>query len=56
MELASNRNLDDVVYKWFTEKSSQGEPISGPILYEKAVQFNERLGGLSNFEASKQAG
>ena len=52
MKLASNTNLDDAVFKWFTQKRCQGEPISGPILYEKAVQFNEKLGGTSNFQAS----
>lgn len=52
MKLASNTNLDDAVYKWFTQKRCQGEPISSPILCEKAVQFNEKIGGTSNFEAS----
>lgn len=52
MKLASNTNLDDAVFKWFTQKRCQGEPISGPILCEKAVQFNEKLGGTSNFQAS----
>ncbi|XP_057667238.1 jerky protein homolog-like [Diorhabda carinulata] len=42
----------DAVYKWFIQKRCQGEPISGPILCEKAVQFNEKLEGPSNFEAS----
>lgn len=42
MKLASNTNLDDAVYKWFTQKRCQGKPISGPILCEKAVQFNDR--------------
>lgn len=52
MKLATNTDLDDTVYKWFTQKRSQGEPISGPILCEKAIQFNEKLGGPSNFQAS----
>lgn len=39
MKLGSNTNLNDAVYKWFTQKRCQGEPISGPILCEKAVQF-----------------
>ena len=52
MKLASNTELDDSVYKWFTRKRAQGGPISGPILCEKAVQFNEKLGGTSNFQAS----
>ncbi|KAJ8720806.1 hypothetical protein PYW08_006271 [Mythimna loreyi] len=52
MKLAANTNLDDALYKWFTQKRAQGEPISGPILCEKAVQFNEKLEGPSNFQAS----
>ncbi|CAK1602053.1 unnamed protein product [Parnassius mnemosyne] len=52
MKLASNTNLDDAVYNWFTQKRSQGETISDPILCEKAVQFNEKIGGSSNFQAS----
>lgn len=52
MKLASNTNLDDAVFKWFNQKRCQGEPISGPILCEKAVQFNKKLGGTSNFQAS----
>lgn len=53
MKLASNMNLDNAVYKWFAQKRSQGEPISGPILCEKAVQFNKKLRGQSNFQASR---
>ncbi|XP_049862686.1 jerky protein homolog-like [Schistocerca gregaria] len=52
MKLATNTDLDDAVYKWFTQKRSEGEPISGPILCEKAMQFNEKLGGPSNFKAN----
>ena len=52
MKLAANTDLDDAVYKWFTQKRSQGEHISGPILCEKAIQFNINLGGASNFQES----
>ncbi|KAL3288043.1 hypothetical protein HHI36_002495 [Cryptolaemus montrouzieri] len=52
MKLAANTDLDDAVYKWFTQKRSQRDPISGPILCEKAVQFNKKLGGPTNFQAS----
>ena len=35
-----------------TSKRSQGDPISGPILCEKALQLNEKLGGSTDFKAS----
>lgn len=54
MKLATNKDLDDTVYKWFMQKRSEGEPISGPILCEKAMQFNIQIsnGEPSNFQAS----
>lgn len=52
MKLTKNTDLDDAVYKWLTQKISQGDPISGAILWEKAIQFNEKLGGPSNLQAS----
>jgi len=32
--------------------TSTGQPISGPLLYEKALQFNNKLGGDESFVAS----
>ena len=49
---AKDSKLEDAVYVWFTQKRSMGEPISGPLLCEKALQFNEKLGGSPDFKAS----
>jgi hypothetical protein len=53
MKLAENTKLDDAVYKWFLQKWSTGEPISGPLLCEKALLFSEKISGPSTtFQAS----
>lgn len=44
--------MDDAVYLWFTQRRRLGEPISGPVLCEKALEFNKSLGGSGNFKAS----
>ncbi|PRD31461.1 UNVERIFIED_CONTAM: hypothetical protein NCL1_23479 [Trichonephila clavipes] len=31
---------------------SKGDPISGPLLCEKALELNEKLGGSADFNAS----
>ncbi|GFU65059.1 jerky-like protein [Trichonephila clavipes] len=31
---------------------SKGDPISGPLLREKALKLNEKLGGSADFKAS----
>ncbi|MFS1564304.1 MAG: hypothetical protein ACL7AX_13000 [Candidatus Arsenophonus phytopathogenicus] len=52
MRRANNDTVDDAVFKWFVQKRSQGQPISGPILCEKALRFNEMLNGPKDFKAS----
>ena len=62
MKTASNTRLDDALYLWFSQKRSQGIPISGPILMAKALELNEKLdpnnqqfkastGWLKNFQS-----
>ena len=43
MHLAKDEELDRALYLWFVQQRSIGMPISGPILCEKAKQFNEQL-------------
>ena len=43
MRLAKDEALDQALYLWFVQKRSMGMPVSGPILCEKAKQFNEQL-------------
>jgi hypothetical protein len=52
VRLANNAELEDAMYIWFTQRRSLGEPISGPMLCEKALQFNKSLEGPADFKAS----
>ena len=53
MKTAVNPGLDKALYLWFSQKRSQGLSISGPLLSEKALDFNKKLGGSDSFVASK---
>jgi hypothetical protein len=51
---ATDSSLDDALYLWFTQKRSQGIPVSGPILMAKALELNKELHpGDQNFKASQ---
>lgn len=52
MKRAANEALDTAVYLWFVQKRSEGIPLSGPIISEKALQFNAKLNGDASFKAS----
>ena len=39
MRLADDEKVDEAVYLWYVQKRSQGIPITGPILREKAQLF-----------------
>lgn len=52
MKKAENDALDKALYLWFVQKRSEGIPLSGPIIAEKALFFNEKLDGSSGFKAS----
>lgn len=52
MEKASNEVPDTSLYLWFIQKHSEGIPLSGPLLTEKALFFNTKLNGDSEFKAS----
>lgn len=43
--------LEDAVFTWFMQNRASGLPISGPLLCEKALYFNKKLGGDSSFVA-----
>lgn len=51
MKTATNVDLENAVFKWFLQQRSLGNPISGPILCEKAKIFAEKLGNAT-FKAS----
>ncbi|KAI4458302.1 homeobox-like domain superfamily [Holotrichia oblita] len=46
-----DEKLEDAVYLWFVQKRSQGEPISGPLLCEKALKMNKKPSGSEDFKA-----
>lgn len=47
-----NKNVDAAVFQWFLQNRAKGVPISGPMLCEKALEFNEKLKENPNFKAS----
>ena len=53
MKIALNPGLDKALYLWFSQKRSQGLSISGPLLCDKAIDFNKKPGGSGSFVASK---
>lgn len=44
--------LDDAVLEWFQQARDRGDPVSGPLIREKALILNEKLYGPSDFKAS----
>nr|XP_012140925.1 PREDICTED: jerky protein homolog-like [Megachile rotundata] len=53
MSTAENDHLESAVFLWFLQQRTIGTPITGPILCEKALQLNKKIGGSTNFKASK---
>lgn len=45
--------LDEVMIVWFQQLLKLGDPVSGPILQEKARVFNEKLNLSSTFKVCK---
>ena len=52
MEPAEDPGLDKALYIRFFQKQSQGQPIFSPLLCEKTLNFNKKLGGSDSFVAS----
>ena len=46
------KDLDEALLKWFRIQRNANIPISGPILKEKATQFDISLGYGADFECS----
>ncbi|GFU66438.1 uncharacterized protein TNCV_3806811 [Trichonephila clavipes] len=53
MREANSVLLDRALYLWFSQRS-KGDPISGPLLYKKALELNEKLGGSADFKGSTE--
>lgn len=43
---------EQLLFTWIKQKRDIGDPVTGPILAEKARMFNEALAGPSDFRAS----
>lgn len=52
MKLAENQELESAMYAWFIHMRSQGQPINGPIICEKALIMNKLLNGDDAFKAT----
>ncbi|XP_023237333.1 jerky protein homolog-like, partial [Centruroides sculpturatus] len=52
MRMAENKDLDIAVFTWFMQVRSQGQPISGPLICENALQMNKKLGSKADFKAT----
>lgn len=52
MKSATNGTVDTAVWLWFVQKRSEGVPLSGPMVCEKAILFNEKMNGNPEFKAS----
>ncbi|KFD59238.1 hypothetical protein M514_28584, partial [Trichuris suis] len=45
--------VEEALYVWFIQNRIAGNPISGPIIREKALYFNTMLNGNPNFMTSQ---
>lgn len=52
MKGPKDEKLENAMFLWFIQRRSKGEPISGPLLCEKALVMNQKLGGPNDFKAS----
>ncbi|GFT93975.1 uncharacterized protein TNCV_2133571 [Trichonephila clavipes] len=53
----TTREANDAVidlYLWFAQTMSKRELISGPMLCEKALELNEKLGGSADFKGQNE--
>lgn len=53
MKTAVNDKVNEALFLWFTQCRAKGLPVSGPILQEKALQFNKEIGSETDFKASE---
>lgn len=53
MRTSRFEQMEEALYVWFLQNRTAGNPISGPLLCEKALFFNARFGDDRNFKASQ---
>lgn len=47
-----NNYLDAAVLEWFQQVRDRGDPVSGPLIREKALILNDKLDGSPDFKVS----
>ncbi|KAL4134894.1 hypothetical protein QTP88_006584 [Uroleucon formosanum] len=52
MKVTKYQDFDKAMEMWFIQKRSLNEPISGPLICEKALEMNTKLKGPEDFKAS----
>ncbi|KAJ8897475.1 hypothetical protein PR048_002821 [Dryococelus australis] len=52
MKTAENKELEEGVFKWFFQQRALGNPLSGPIICQKAKLLAEKINSLSLFKVS----
>jgi hypothetical protein len=52
MKVAKYHDLDKAMEMWFIQKRNLNEPISGPLICEKALEMNTKLKGPKVFMVS----
>jgi hypothetical protein len=53
MKNAEHKDLDDCLIKWFKNRRSLGDPVTGPTICHKALELNAKLNGDQSFKASQ---
>jgi hypothetical protein len=43
LKLSKLAQLDKVLYKWFTAMCSEGKPVTGAMITEKAMSFYDEM-------------
>ncbi|GFT96496.1 jerky-like protein [Trichonephila clavipes] len=54
MREANDVVLDHALYLWISQRRRKKDPISSPLLCEKTLELNEKLGGLADFKAGTE--
>ncbi|KAJ8885996.1 hypothetical protein PR048_012202 [Dryococelus australis] len=52
MKTAEKKELEEAVFKWFLQQRALENPLSGPIICQKAELLAEKIYSLSSFKAS----
>lgn len=52
MKCGAYKQINEILFMWFTQQRSKGVPISGPILQEKALFISRQFPDADRFTAS----